>query len=193
VSPISTTQQGVIAEHEFMKLLMLGSDGELEMSAAYTDDERRDLETHIRGQFTPGLFFQVKSTTYIEHRFKARHLSIHFPVAKERLISHPLFWYYFGYLDLAAMGYADPVFPVPSEEVHKHANPELRGETWSFNFAPSMEPDAEDHWRKFQHATKEVGGYILQVLRSQKLAGPPLLAAGSAQQLPPGVIWARPR
>jgi hypothetical protein len=193
VSPISTTQQGVIAEREFMKLLMLGSDGELEVSAPVTDDERRDLETHIRGQFRPGLIFQVKSTGYLDHRFKARRLSIHFPVAKARLISHPLFWYFFGYLDVVAMGYADPVFPVPSEEVHRHANPQLKGDTWSFNFAPSLEPDADDQWRKYQHATKEVGGYILHILRDQKLSPTPLFTAGSPQELPPGAIWVRAR
>jgi len=193
VSPISTTQQGVIAEHEFMKLLMLGSDGELEVTAPVTDDERRDLETHIRGQFTPGRIFQVKSTTYMEHRFKARHLSIHFSVAKSRLISHPLFWYFCGFLDLLAQGYADPVFPVPSTEMHQHANPQLKGDTWSFNFAPSLEPDAADYWRPYQHTTKAVGKYILHVLRNQKLSASPLLAAGWAQELPPGVIWVRAR
>ncbi|HEY4845325.1 MAG TPA: hypothetical protein VII89_06495 [Candidatus Dormibacteraeota bacterium] len=194
MSPISTTQQGIIAEHEFMKLLMLGSGGELEVLAPVTDDERRDLETHMRGTFTPGLIFQVKSTTYIDHRFKARRLSIHFPVAKDRLISHPLFWYFFGLLDLDAMAYADPVFPLPSEEVHQHANPQLKGDTWSFNFDPSLEADAEDHWRKFQHSTKQVGRYLLEVLRTrQHAAAAPLLPSGSALELPPGAIWVRPK
>jgi hypothetical protein len=176
-----------------MKLLMLGSGGELEVLAPATDDERRDLEAHIRGQFTPGLIFQVKSTTYLDRRFKAPRLSIHFPVAKDRLVSHPLFWYFFAYLDVDVMGFGDPVFPVPSAEVHEHASPELRGETWSFNFAASMDPDAHDHWRKFQHTTKEVGGYILHVLRAQPRATTPLLTAGSVQELPPGAIWVSAR
>jgi hypothetical protein len=192
VSPISTTQQGLIAEQEYMKLLMLGSGGDLEVSKPVTDDERRDMETHIRGQFTPSLIFQIKSTTHVDHRFKARRLSIHFPVAVSRLISHPLFWYFFGLLNLDAMGYEDPVFPVPSEEVHRHATPELRDDTWSFNFCPSLEPDARDHWRKYQHSTKEVGKYILHVLRTQILAETPLLASGSSEHLPEGVIWVRP-
>jgi hypothetical protein len=192
MSPISTTQQGIIAEQEFMKLLMLGSDGDLEVSKPVTDDERRDLETHIRGQFTPGLIFQVKSTTHVDHRFKARRLSIHFPVAKDRLVSDPLFWYFFGRLDLEAMDFDDPVFPVPSKEVHQHATPELRGDTWSFNICPTLEPEANDHWRKYQHSTKEVGEYILHVLRTEP-ASTLLLASGAAPQLPPGAIWVRTR
>jgi hypothetical protein len=176
-----------------MKLLMLGSDGELEVMAPTTDDERRDLETHIRGQFTRGFIFQVKSTTYLDPRFKARRLSIHFPVAKDRLVSHPLFWYFFAYLDVEEMGLADPVFPVPSLEVHTHASPELRGETWSFNFGASLEPDANDYWRKFQHSTKGVGKHILHMLQTQKLATTPEPALGSGPQLPAGAVWVSAR
>jgi hypothetical protein len=176
-----------------MKLLMLGSGGELEVMAPATDDERRDLETHIRGQFTRGFIFQVKSTTYLDRRFKARRLSIHFPVAKDRLVSHPLFWYFFCYLDVEAMGFADPVFPVPSLEVHTHASPELRDETWSFNFGASLEPDANDYWRKFQCAKTDVGRHILKALRAQRPIATPLLALGASQQLPPGSIWVSAR
>src|SRR2546430_16760760 len=89
VSPISTTQQGFIVEREFMKLLMLGSDGELEVMAPATDDERRAMETPIRGQFTRGLIFQVKGTTYLDPRVKARPLSIPFPVAQRPAGSFP--------------------------------------------------------------------------------------------------------
>jgi hypothetical protein len=46
-----------------MKLLMLGSGGQLDVMAPATDDERRDLETHVRGQSTGGFIFQVKSAT----------------------------------------------------------------------------------------------------------------------------------
>lgn len=172
---------------------MLGSDGQIEASRPVTDDERRDVETHIRGEFIAGLIFQMKSTTYFDHRFKARRLSIHFAVEKDRLISHPLFWYCFAYLDVEAMAFADPVFVVPSIDVHEHAAPQLRGGTWSFNFGPSLEPDARDYWRKFQHSTKEVGRYVLHLLETQKPAPEPLLAAGSGQQLPEGVIWVRSR
>src|SRR2546421_12877673 len=111
VSPISTTQQGFIVEREFMKLLMLGSDGELEVMAPATDDERRDLETHIRGQFSRGLIFQVKGTTYLDPRFKARRLSIHFPGAQDRLGSPPPLWVFFRHLGRAASWSPRPGFP----------------------------------------------------------------------------------
>ncbi len=62
--PISDVQQGIIAQQEYMKLLMWGSDGQIEVTAPVTDDERRDLETHIRGEFGRSLVFQVTSTRY---------------------------------------------------------------------------------------------------------------------------------
>ena len=176
-----------------MKLLTLGSDGELECMAPKTDDERRDLEAHIRRQFTPGFIFQSKSTTYLDQRYRARRLSIHFPVAKSRLVSHPLFWYLFAYLDIEAMGFANPVFLVPSLEVHTHANPELRGDTWSFNFDPSLEANANDYWRKFQISTRDVGRRVLELLRAQRASATPLLAAGASLELPAGSIWVSSR
>lgn len=109
VSPISTTQQGFITEGEWMKLLTPGSDGELECMAPKTDDEPARSEDAYPRSVTPGFIFQSKSTAYLDRRYRARRLSIHFPVAKSRLVSHPLFWYLFAYLDIEAMGFANPV------------------------------------------------------------------------------------
>src|SRR5438128_10486451 len=98
VSPITTTQQGFIAEREFMKLLMLGSEGALEVLAPVTDDERSELETHIRGQLTPAFLFQVKSSTYLDRRSNSRRLAIHFPLATDRVLSAAPFRYSVTYL-----------------------------------------------------------------------------------------------
>jgi hypothetical protein len=189
--PITTTQQGTIAQWEIMKLLMLGSDGELEVTAPVTDDERRDMETHIRGQFGHSLVFQAKSTTRVEHRWKARTLDIFFPVAKDRLISHPLFWYFFGYLDLIAMGFGEPVFVVPSDEVHKHASPHLERDIWRFKFAASLEPDSRDHWRNYQVSTREVGRHVLDLLKTlpEKLKVSPSEAASFTA--PTDILWVK--
>ncbi len=72
------------------------SDGWLEVFLPLTDDDRRDMEIHIRGRFARSLALQAKSTTQLAHRFKADQLSIFFSVPKDKLISHPNFWYYFG-------------------------------------------------------------------------------------------------
>jgi hypothetical protein len=109
----------------------------------------------------------VKSTVHLAHRFKAYQLSIFFSVPKDRLISHPNFWYYFGYFDIKAMAYRDPVFIVPSEEVHAHAAPHLDGDRWTFNFSASLDPASEDHWVSWRTPTQEVGGRVLQIFGTE--------------------------
>jgi len=54
-------QQGVIAQNEFAKLVMIGSGGKIELAAPLTDEERRDFEIHIHGQYGSALAMQVKS------------------------------------------------------------------------------------------------------------------------------------
>ncbi len=63
VSPITPNQQGFIAEQEFVKRLIAGSGGQLEIMAPATDDGRRDLEVHIGGQPARSVVFQVRSRT----------------------------------------------------------------------------------------------------------------------------------
>src|SRR5919201_5940136 len=60
-SKISVVQQGIIAQNEFAKLLMIRSGGRIELAAPLTDDERRDFEIHVRGQYGWALAMQVKS------------------------------------------------------------------------------------------------------------------------------------
>jgi hypothetical protein len=190
---ISRTQQGLIAEHEFAKLLMIGSGGQIEVSSPMTDEERRDMEIHIRGRFGPGLAFQVKSTTY-RHRQRSRKayvINIHFTVRPERLISHPLFWYFLACLDLEAMAFVDPVFLIPSAQVHEHGSRVLKDGTWYYNVAPSLDSESNDLWHAYQCSPRAVGEHVLQILKNLPLGVP--VAAKTAARLPalPGVLWAR--
>ncbi len=192
MSPLSPTQKGIIAEQEFAKLLMLGSDGDLEVARPLADDERRDLEAHRRGHFT-SLAFQVKSTTYLEHRYRARHFSVHILVERDRVINDPRFWYFFAYLDLAAMAFGDPVFLVPSAEVHTHAVPHLRGNTWSFSFQASLASGARDRWKPYQVATKDVGRRVLKLLAGLPRTLPSHRGAALPLTMPPNTLWVRKR
>jgi hypothetical protein len=178
MSPISFTQQGIITQYEFAKILIVTSDGVIEVSLPLTDDERRDMEIHLRGKFSGCTAVQVKSTTHLVHRFKAYQLSLFFSVPKGKLISHPNFWYFIAYFDMKAIAFANPVFLVPSTEVHKHAAPHFDGERWTFNFAASLDPESHDHWRPYQVQIHKVGARVIEILESQKAAPTmPLLPA----------------
>src|SRR5947209_14158340 len=109
MSPISFTQQGIVTQYELAKILIITSDGVLEVYLPLTDDDRRDMEIHVRGKFVRSIALQ------------------------------------------------DPVFIVPSEEVHKHAAPHLDGDRWTFNFGASLDPDSQDRWVPFRVKAHEVG------------------------------------
>ena len=168
MSPITFTQQGIITQCELAKILIITSDGMLEVALPLTDDDRRDMEIHMRGKFARSIAFQVKSTLHLAHRFKAYQLSMFFSVPKDRLISHPNFWYFFGYFDMKAMAFANPVFIVPSAEVHSHAAPHLDGDRWTFNFGASLDPDSEDRWVPFRVQTHEVGKRVLDIFGNEQ-------------------------
>ncbi len=178
MSPITFTQQGIITQCELAKILIITSDGMLEVALPLTDDDRRDMEIHMRGKFARSIAFQVKSTLHLAHRFKAYQLSMFFSVPKDRLISHPNFWYFFGYFDMKAMAFANPAFIVPSAEVHSHAAPHLDGDRWTFNFSASLDPDSQDRWVPFRVETYEVGKRVLDFFGNEQVrrGTPPLPA-----------------
>jgi len=163
--PISLVQQGTATEFEFLKLVVLGGNGELEASRPATDDDRRDADVHRRSDFSLGLGFQIKSAMHVDHPWAADRLHIRFTVLKDRLVTHPLFFYFFAFLDVRIMRFADPVFIVPSAEVHQHAIPHLHGDTWHFDFDASLGPDAHDRWLPYRVETLQVGKRILAIIR----------------------------
>lgn len=173
MSPISSVQQGVVAQYEFAKLLILGSDGQLEPAIPVSDDDRRDFEVHIKGNFRANLAVQVKSAVYLQHRFRAYNLLITFTVRKDRLISDPLFWYVMMCLDLASLGSRDPLFLVNSEDLHRNASPRQVGDSWHFEFGANMSPDSNDRWRPAQVLARDLGKRVLQLLREVPLRTAP--------------------
>src|SRR5437588_8905709 len=102
---LTSVQQGVIGQFLAAILMMLGSDGLLEIAAPMSDDGRRDQEVHIRGLFEMGLALQIKTAMYLRLAPGAVHplLQVRFSVLASRLVSHPRFWYLFAYLDRKKM------------------------------------------------------------------------------------------
>jgi hypothetical protein len=73
---------------------------------------------------------------------------------------------FFAFLDRRSMRFADPVFIVPSAEVHKHAIPHLHDDTWHFDFHASLGPKAHDHWEPYRVNTLDIGKRILSIIQN---------------------------
>jgi len=180
---LSSIQQGLIAQYEYAKFLMLGSGGLLELAAPMTDDERRDYEIHRRGRYGLGLANQVKSSTHLHRMSKnVRYLYIQFDVRAGRLVSSPFFWYFFAFLDPKLMGLADPTYLIPSKDFHEMAAPRLRNGVWYFTMAASMEPKARDKWHPYRVRTVDLGGRVLEILGDLK----------KARLIPPSGLFTKP-
>jgi hypothetical protein len=89
-----------------------------------------------------------------------------FSVKRERLIEDILFWYFFGYMDLATAAFRAPVFLVPSHVVHAEAEHQVRGNIVDFNFVASMDPSAKDRFHPYGCDPAEVAGRVVKVLRA---------------------------
>jgi hypothetical protein len=166
---ISLVQQGLIAQQEFAKLVMMGSKGRIELAPPLTDDERRDFELHVKGQYGYGLAAQVKSTMSLRRiGGNARYLDIFFHVRAARLVNDPLYWYFLAYLDPKIMRFADPVFPVPSKELHARAEAGRHGAFRTFSLQASMEPKSRDQWQPFRVNTLELGEKVLEIMADLK-------------------------
>ncbi|MEO6798049.1 MAG: hypothetical protein ABI401_07215 [Candidatus Dormibacter sp.] len=185
-------QQGIIAQNEFAKLLMIGSRGKIELAAPLTDEERRDFEIHVHGQYGSALAMQVKSALEIGTigGGHAHYLRIHFDVRASRLVSNPQFWYFCAFLNPAIMRFADPTFLIPSEEFHRHANPSRNGDMWHFTLEASMEAESHDRWIPYRVNQRELGKKVMVITRDLVKAGSSSQTASELLEIP-GMIWTR--
>jgi hypothetical protein len=188
--PITRVQQGAIGQFLAAILMMMGSNGKLEVAVPMSDDDRRDQEVHARGVFGKSLALQIKTSMQLHLRphLITPLLYVHFSVQAERVISHPLFWYLFAYLDRKTMTFADPIFLVDSATVHAHAVPRLRNGVWHFGFQASMGPKGRDLWVPYRVHPADLGNRILQILHGHAQ----LEAANFASMLgiqDPELLW----
>ena len=166
---ISLVQQGVIAQNEFAKLLMMGSRGLIELAAPLTDEERRDFEIHIHGSYGSALAVQVKSVTELARLSKnVRGLHCQFTVRAARVVNDPSFWYFFACLDRQTMRFVDPTFMVPSNIVHQQASPVKTGGFWEFTVQASMELGSNDRWTPYRVNTLDLGKKALAIMRQPR-------------------------
>lgn len=158
---ISTLQQGLIFQNECVKFVTIGTGGQVEFAAPLTDEERRDYEIHIHGQYDFAPALQMKS--YLITR-AVEYLHVEFSIRSGRVVNDPLFWYVIGGLDLRKMGVAEPLFLIPSEVLHTRAAPRRRGSIWYFQLALSLDPKVHDKWEPYRVPTLDLGKKVLEIM-----------------------------
>ena len=169
LSRLSDVQFSRFTETEVAKLLTFGRPrGALEVMVPMSDDERRDLETHLKEHFRLSLAMQVKATHVLYQHGRISRLQKRFSVKRERLIDDLYFWYFFGFMDLATAAFRAPVFLVPSHVVHAEAVHEVHGNIVEFDFVASMNPSSNDRWRPYACDPAEVAGRVVKFLKAHE-------------------------
>jgi len=190
VSHLSDVQFSRFTETEVAKLLTFGRPrGALEVMVPMSDDERRDLETHLKEHFRESLALQVKAARVLYQHGRVSRLQKRFAVKRQRLIEDLFFWYFFGFMDLSTAAFRPPVFLVPSHIVHAEAEHQVRGNIVEFNFVASMAASSKDRWRPYACDPSEVAGRVVKFLRAEegkKLAA--MNGAASSIITQPGTI-----
>jgi hypothetical protein len=166
---LSDVQFSKMTEREVWKLLTSRT-GALEVSWPGSDDERIDLEAHIKETFGPRLCLQIKAASWLLTRKRARYLVINFEETLARVHSHPLFWYLFGHFDLDRLAFASPLFLIESGRFHREASPKVRGDTIQFRFAGNVEADSRDKWRDCAVEPLQLADRVVSILQQAQLS-----------------------
>jgi hypothetical protein len=162
--PISSSEQGAITEAEFVKIVMLTSDGEAVPTRPVVDDEHRDFDIHRRRRLA-ALAMQLKTTLRLRKHGRQSMMQITFRLHPP-LFTSPQFWYFLAHFNVATMTFTEPMFLVPSTFLHKHAR---RGTSVGKSGIPyqikaSLDPDAKDKWRPFRVTIAQLGPRIVEIL-----------------------------
>ncbi|MEO6797473.1 MAG: hypothetical protein ABI401_09135 [Candidatus Dormibacter sp.] len=175
---LTSTQRGILGQSEAAKLIVWGSEGEVEVAWPWTDDAHRDIEGHLRRGFASPIALQIKTTWRLWMHRHSEVIQIPFSLPKSRVLDDPRFWYLFGYMDSATMAYRPPLFLVLSADVHARAMPRLVDGRWRFTFQASLKPGAQDRWSPNRVDPLEVGLRVLAEMRA-------------LEKTPPSALWAR--
>lgn len=164
---LSDVQFSKFSEMAVGMILTFLSQGRLECLLPMSDDERRDIETHLKEAFRLSLAIQVKAAHVLYRHGSVYRLQKRFMVKENRLISDPFFFYFFGYLDTKALVYRPPVFFVPSEVLHRKALHKRVGNLIYYNFVASMDPRSRDEWHEYAFEPAQLAEWVMAFLRKQ--------------------------
>lgn len=169
---LTATQRGIIGQFEAAKIVVVRSYGDIEVAWPWTDDDHRDIEAHIRRSFFPPIALQVKTTWRLWVHRESEVIQILFRLTPRRVLNDPAFWYLFGFMDDKTMTFRDPLFLVPSREIHRRAQPRLVAGRWHYTFQASMKPGAHDRWSPYRVNAADLGKAVLHIIRDLRKQEP---------------------
>lgn len=181
---LSDVQFSKMTEREVWKLLT-GRTGALEVSWPGSDDERIDMEAHVKETFGVRLALQVKAASWLTTSGKRRMLTFNFDEKVARVHSHPLYWYLLGHFAMDRLAYTSPLFLIDSERFHRCAYPRVQGDSVTFHFQASVEPDSHDQWTDCRVEPQQLADRVLAILQTAQAAHG-LLASSSPPPIVPG-------
>ena len=185
---LSYVQQGVIVQDEFVKFVTVGTGGQVELFAPYSDDQRIDVQATIKRRFLLPLAIQVKSSMELQRKYSL--LKVTFEVSDEALVSHDLYHYFFAHLNPGWLGVVDPVFFPPSKLVHSHADPKRKANgNRQIESVASIQPRSRDQWTPYRCSLFDLGERVEKVIERGQRKGLTAETIPSALFRAPGLIW----
>lgn len=162
---LTETAEGIAGQLLVAAAAMLGSHGVVKAGFPVVDDEGRDVELHLGGEF-PGTFaVQVKTTIRLYRAGQRWVMRVRVWLLPENVISHGCYWYLFAYVDRSLTSLGPYLFLVPSPVVHDRLRKRGAGGLRSLSFAASMEPQSHDQWARYRLTPGELGERLVELMR----------------------------
>ncbi|HET9849405.1 MAG TPA: hypothetical protein VFR68_12730 [Candidatus Dormibacteraeota bacterium] len=106
------------------------------------------------------------------------------------MISHPLYWFLFAFLDTETMTFRDPLFLIPSEVFFAYIKSTAKYKKTrqvAFLFHANMALHSHDMWAPYRVLCKELGPRLLQILRAAEQS-PTASRLGADFTIEPGMV-----
>ena len=162
---LTSTAEGIAGQLLVAAAAMLGSRGVVKAGFPVVDDEGRDVELHLGGEF-PGTFaVQVKTTVRLYRAGRRWVMRVRVWLRPENVISHHCYWYLFAYVNPSLTSLGPYLFLVPSPVVHGRLAKRAGGGLRSLSFAASMEPNSHDQWSRYRLRPGELGKRLAELMR----------------------------
>lgn len=160
-----------VIQHEVAKLLILGTEGRLEVMSLRREDDL-DLVVSIPEEGPSVVGLRIETAFSLTTGRFGNWLVIESCAPPKHFQEDPRASYVFGHFSVSEMAFAGPLFVIPSSLLQPHDG--LKGKSPRLSFRARLDAINQE-WSQFAFAPDKVGAHMLDVLhdgrqRSQKAA-----------------------